>query len=42
MENFSLDKNYFIWPKAKSFTAATCKKRPGKATFTELLLLLPM
>lgn len=43
MENIiSLDTNYFIWPKAKPFTAVTCEKRPEKASFTELPLLLQM
>lgn len=43
MENIiSLDTNYFVWPKAKPFRVATCEKRPEKASFTELLLLLQM
>lgn len=43
MENIiSLDTNYFVWPKAKPFRAAACEKRPGKASFADLLLLLQM
>lgn len=43
MENIiSLDTNYFVWPKAKPFRAAACEKRPGKARFADLVLLLQM